>query len=315
MSREPVPRESTPTGPAAPRRFHERMFYDTLWVLCRTLGVALFGIRFRFAEPLPTTGGLLVLSTHQSLLDPLLIGLVSPRRLASLARSSLFRWGPFGAIISALDAVPIDREASAVAAMKTVIRKLQGGAAVVIYPEGTRTTDGRLGEVKSGFALIAKRAGVPIMPVAIVGAWECWPRGRPFPLPGRVRLEFGALIPAAAIAAMDDATLVAEVARRLAALDSEARRVRAGIKLEPSPRRKALESARSAATRRVETGARPMDPVAEAPPPAERALLPPSPHEQGPLPSPAPQEPAAEALRGGVETAEPEAGMPPSRPV
>jgi 1-acyl-sn-glycerol-3-phosphate acyltransferase len=59
-----------------------RMFYDTLWVLCRTLGVALFGIRYRLAEPIPPTGGLLVLATHQSHLDPLLLGLVCERRLS-----------------------------------------------------------------------------------------------------------------------------------------------------------------------------------------------------------------------------------------
>ena len=161
------------------------MLYDSLWVLCRTFGIALFGIRYRFAEPLPRTGGLLVLASHQSHLDPLLLGLVCERRLSSLARSSLFRWGPFGAIITALDAISIDREASPVAAMKLMIRKLRGGGALTIFPEGTRTRDGRLGEVKSGFALVAKRAGVPILPVAIVGAWECWPPStRPSPACG-----------------------------------------------------------------------------------------------------------------------------------
>ena len=70
-----------------------RMFYDTLWVLCRNLGVAVFGIRYRFAEPLPREGGLLVLSSHQSNLDPLLLGLVCERGVhfsngGLLARSS-----------------------------------------------------------------------------------------------------------------------------------------------------------------------------------------------------------------------------------
>ena len=243
--------DSRPSDVAPTHTLVGRMFYDTLWVLCRNLGVALFGIRYRFAEPLPREGGLLVLSTHQSLLDPLLLGLVCERRLSSLARSSLFTWGPFGAIISALDAVPIDREASSVAAMKTVIRKLRGGGALTIYPEGTRTRDGRLGEVKSGFALVAKRAGVPIVPVAIVGAWECWPRKRLVPLAGRIRLEFGSIIPAADVAAMDDATLVALVTQRLTALDAEARRLRdAGI-TKPSPRRAAITAAKSAGRRRA----------------------------------------------------------------
>ena len=142
-----------------------RWLYSVLWVLCRTLGVSVFGVRTRFAEPLPAAGGLLVLSSHQSHLDPLLLGLACDRRLSSLARSSLYRFKPFGFVITALDAVPIDREASAVAAMKTVIRRLEEGAAVIVFPEGTRTATGRLGELKSGFALLAKRAQVPIVPV------------------------------------------------------------------------------------------------------------------------------------------------------
>lgn len=243
---EPDQPDTAPT-----HAFVGRMLYDSLWVLCRTFGIALFGIRYRFAEPLPLTGGLLVLASHQSHLDPLLLGLVCERRLSSLARSSLFRWGPFGAIIAALDAISIDREASPVAAMKLMIRKLRGGGALTIFPEGTRTRDGRLGEVKSGFALVAKRAGVPILPVAIVGAWECWPRTRWLPRPGRIRLEFGALIPAGEVARMDDKTLVALVTQRLTELDAAARQLRDGGDDVPSPRRAALTAAKSAERRRA----------------------------------------------------------------
>ena len=214
-----------PKEPAIPdgRSVFGRILYAVLWVLCRTLGVAVFGFRVRFAEPLPARGGLLVLSSHQSHLDPLLLGLACDRRLSSLARSSLFHFGPFGAVISALDAVPIDRNASMVAAMRAVIARLKAGKAVTIFPEGARTSDGRLGEFKSGFALIAKKARVPIVPVAIVGAWECWPKGRLLPRPGRIRLEFGRVMRPDEIAALDDRALVAECTARLTALDAQAR--------------------------------------------------------------------------------------------
>jgi 1-acyl-sn-glycerol-3-phosphate acyltransferase len=194
-----------------------------LWIVSRALGVSVFGVRTRFAEPLPERGGLIMLSSHQSHLDPLLLGLACDRRLSSLARSSLYKFKPFGFIITALDAVPIDREASAVTAMKTVIKRLEDGAAVIIFPEGTRTATGRLGEIKSGFALIAKKAKVPIVPVAIVGAWECWPKTRLLPRPGRIRLEFGRVIRPEEIAALDDRTLVAECTQRLTDLDAAAR--------------------------------------------------------------------------------------------
>ena len=205
-----------------------RVLYVVLWVLSRTLGVAMFGVRTRFAEPLPARGGLLMLSSHQSHLDPLLLGLATDRRLSSMARSTLYRFKPFGFVITALDAVPVEREASAVAGMKTVIERLKRGAAVIIFPEGTRTATGRLGEIKGGFSIMARRAGVPIVPVAIVGAYECWPRTRRFPRPGRVRLEFGRVITPAEIAALDDATLTAEATRRLHELDAAARAALAG---------------------------------------------------------------------------------------
>jgi len=203
-----------------------RWLYSVLWILSRTLGVSVFGFRARFVEPLPPRGGLVVLSSHQSHLDPLLLGLATERRLSSLARSSLYAFKPFGFVITALDAVPINREASTVAAMKTVIDRLKKGAAVIIFPEGARTWDGRLGELKGGFTLIARKAGVPIVPVAIVGAFECWPRTRRFPRPGRIRLEFGRVIPAGEVAALDDAALLELCTRELIALDAKARTAR-----------------------------------------------------------------------------------------
>lgn len=205
-----------------------RLLYDLLWVLCRTLAVSLLGFRLGKAEPLPRTGGLLVLSSHQSHLDPLLLGLATDRRLSSLARSSLFNFGPFGRVITALDAIPINREASTVQAMKAVIGRLRGGAAVIVFPEGTRTADGHLGEIKSGFALLAKRGRVPIAPVAIVGAYECWPRSRLLPRPGRVRLEFGPVITAAEVAELDERQLVARCSDALRAVDRRARQLRSG---------------------------------------------------------------------------------------
>jgi 1-acyl-sn-glycerol-3-phosphate acyltransferase len=205
-----------------------RFLYDLLWVLCRTLAVSVLGFRLGRAEPLPASGGLLVLSSHQSHLDPLLLGLATDRRLSSLARSSLFKFGPFGRVITALDAIPINREASTVQAMKMVISRLRNGAAVIVFPEGTRTANGELGEIKSGFALLAKRSRVPIVPVAIVGAYECWPRSRLLPRPGRIRLEFGPVITTAEIAELGEKELVKRCVDSLQSLDQRARRLRSG---------------------------------------------------------------------------------------
>jgi cytidylate kinase len=204
-----------------------RLFYGFLWVFSRTLAVSVLGFRCRFAERIPSTGGLLVLSSHQSHLDPLLLGLACNRRLASLARSSLYT-GPIGTMITALGAIPIDREAPSVSSMRTVISALKRGVAVVVFPEGTRSPDGRLGRLKGGFAVLARRSGAPILPVAIVGAWECWPKGSSLPGPGRVRLEFGRLIRPDEVARLDDASLLAACQQRLDDLDATARSLRSG---------------------------------------------------------------------------------------
>ena len=238
MSAPPQPAPAD--GPRPHARGHStfgRWLYSALWILSRTLGVALFGVRIRCDEPLPRSGGVLVLSTHQSHLDPLLLGLATNRRLSSMARSSLYRFKPFGFVITALDAVPIDREGSAVAAMKVVIKRLQDGAAVIVFPEGTRTHDGRMGEIKSGFAILAKKARVPIAPVAIVGAYECWPRSRRVPRPGRIRLEFGRVLSVDEVAALDERSLVEQCTRQLEELDARGRAARDGRRVtEPAAR-------------------------------------------------------------------------------
>jgi 1-acyl-sn-glycerol-3-phosphate acyltransferase len=205
-----------------------RLLYDSLWFLSRTFSVSLFGFRFKVMERLPESGGVLVLSSHQSHLDPLLLGLATNRRLSSLARSSLFKFGPFGNAIAALGAVPIDRTASSVTAMRTVIQRLRKGAAVIVFPEGTRTSTGQLGEMKKGFALLAKRAAVPIAPVAIVGAYECWPRFHMFPRPGRIRLHFGTVITADEVKSLSETQLADRCLAVLQDLDKKARSTRQG---------------------------------------------------------------------------------------
>ncbi len=162
------------------------------------------------------------MSNHQSNLDPVLVGLACHRRLNFLARRTLFDSAGLRWLIESLDAIPIDRDGSGLGGLKETLKRLKRGEMVLIFPEGTRTTDGKVARLKPGFCALARRAGVPLLPVAIDGAFAAWPRGRALPRRARIRIEFGPPLSAADINDLDDVQLVAEVERRIRACHSQA---------------------------------------------------------------------------------------------
>src|SRR6185436_3601001 len=89
----------------------------------------------------------------------------------------------FAALIRSLNAVPIDQEGIGKDGIRTILEQLQLGRAVVVFPEGERTPDGRMLPLKPGIHLLIKRTQAPIVPVGIAGAFDAWPRGRRFPMP------------------------------------------------------------------------------------------------------------------------------------
>ena len=209
-------------GPAG-HALLKRVWYGFLHVVCRLLGVVAYGIRVRGRHHVPATGGALVLSNHQSHYDPVLIGLACDRRLSYVARSTLFRFAPFRWLILSLDAIPIEREGLGLAGLKETLRRLERGEAVLLFPEGTRTRNGEVGTLKPGFCVLARRASVPLVPVAIDGAFDAWPRTRRWPWVARIEIEFGEPLLPEQAAALDDRALVAEMERRIRACHALAR--------------------------------------------------------------------------------------------
>ncbi len=199
------------------RSLGKRLFYEVLWITSRVLGVVLYRIRVENRELVPASGGALVLSNHQSNFDPVLVGLACDRRLNFLARQSLFHIPGFRQLIEVLDAIPIDREGTGLSGLKETLRRLKRGELVLIFPEGTRTTDGAVGRLKPGFCALARRAGVPLVPMAIDGAYAAWPRRQPLPRLGKIRIVFGKPIEPAEIERLDDGQLLAEVEERIRA--------------------------------------------------------------------------------------------------
>ncbi len=212
----------------AQRSLGKRLWYDFLRLACRLVGVTVFRIRVRGREFLPTTGGGLILSNHQSHLDPLLIGLACDRRMNFVARKSLFTFPPFRWLIDSLDAIPLDRDGSGFGGLKETLRRLKQEELVLIFPEGTRTRDGKVGKIMPGFCPIARRAKVPLIPVSIDGAFEAFPRTRDYPLPSVIHITFGPpLAPEEIEKLADDEQLVAEMSRRIRDCHKKTRSTRA----------------------------------------------------------------------------------------
>lgn len=192
-----------------------RLWYRFVRFVCRLLATLLLQVRIRGRERVPRLGGVLVVANHQSHYDPVLMGLACDRRLNYLARQTLFGFAPFRWLIESLDAIPIDREGLGLRGLKETLRRLKGGEMVLIFPEGTRSGTGEMSSLKPGFSALAKRAGVPLVPVGIAGAYQAWPRHRRLPGLSTVHIQFGEPIWPAASAALDERQLVEEVERRI----------------------------------------------------------------------------------------------------
>jgi 1-acyl-sn-glycerol-3-phosphate acyltransferase len=157
-----------------------RLWYDaaywTMWTIF-TLG---FSYRGTGRGNVPKSGAALILSNHQSMFDPMLVGLSLPRYPTFLARNNLFRVPLVGPFIRSVGAVPIDRSMGK-DGIQLVLNALSKGRAVIMFPEGERTYTGDVQPLKPGVSLLIKRVQCPIVPVGIAGAWAGWNRFKKWP--------------------------------------------------------------------------------------------------------------------------------------
>ena len=151
---------------------------------------------------------MLVVANHQSYLDPVAIGAGCPQRLSYMARKTLFRFSPFGWLIHSVNAIPLDIEGIGIGGVKETLRRLKRGEMVLIFPEGTRTRTGQIGPLKPGFCSLARRGKVALLPVAITGAFEAWPRGKKLPGRSQIQIRFGPPIQPEEIAKLTDDELI-----------------------------------------------------------------------------------------------------------
>ena len=205
-----------------------RAWYGVLQQVARVLFVLVFGIRVYHRRRLPRRGGVLVVANHQSFLDPVLAAVGMPRPYHPMARESLFRLAPFRWLIRSLYAFPVRRGRVDLGAVREALARLQAGAVVLMFPEGTRTRDGSIGTLHGGPVRIAARAGVPLVPMVIDGAFEAWPRTALLPRPRTIRVACGRPVSAEDAAAGEPDEVMAALRRQMLGLQAELRRSAAG---------------------------------------------------------------------------------------
>jgi 1-acyl-sn-glycerol-3-phosphate acyltransferase len=170
---------------------------------------------------IPASGGVLLVCNHVSFFDVFFVGIPLRRPLNYVARSTLFV-PVLGWFIRSLGGFPIQREGIGASGMKETLRRLRAGGIVALFPEGTRSHDGQLGPLKPGIAALAARVGVPVVPAALAGMFEIWPRSRLFPVLHPLRVHYGVPILPDEFAGLDTASVTALIRARMRESHSEA---------------------------------------------------------------------------------------------
>jgi 1-acyl-sn-glycerol-3-phosphate acyltransferase len=204
-------------------KFLQYIWYFICGWPCRFFCLLFFKIRFFGIENVPKKGGFILLCNHQCWLDPMFVVVPVNRICVFAARDSLVKSPLFGWVFRVYSCIPIRRNHADIGAIRDCIEKLKRGCGLVLYPEGTRTTDGRITRLKPGFTLLAKKASVPIIPVVIDGAFECWPRHQIMFSPGHVSIQYGRQINPQEIASESDREFMSDLTRRMHQMQTELR--------------------------------------------------------------------------------------------
>lgn len=164
--------------------------YFAAWSIFRLLFSTYFRWQVFNAERVPREGPVVLASNHASFLDPPLIGASLPRPINYLARDTLFRFPLVGSVLRSWNSVPVDREGGGATGLRQILDRLLAGGGIILFPEGTRTRDGRLQSARSGIGLAVIKSNAPVVPVRVFGTFEAFGRHLRFPRPHRVAVKF-----------------------------------------------------------------------------------------------------------------------------
>lgn len=151
--------------------------YYFWYTLSKIVARLFFSFRVVHPERMIEEGPVILASNHQSYFDPPLVGICSRRGVHYLARKTLLGIPLLGKLLPRINVILVDRDGNDMSALKTVIRLVKAGNGVVLFPEGTRSQDGKLLPGKAGIGLVIAKTRAPVQPVRIFGSHEAFPKG------------------------------------------------------------------------------------------------------------------------------------------
>ena len=195
-----------------------RLFRVAMWIV--DAGVRAAGIRVETTgrDNVPASRSCIYMCNHVSNLDPPVLMPELPGRFSILLKKSLMNIPILGTAMRMAQFVPVERGSrrdSAQAAVRAAAEALNAGLSIVVFPEGTRSLDGRLSTFKKGPFFLAQQTGAPIVPIAISGTEKMMPKGTPWIRPGKVVIQMLAPLEPTAYATREE--LMAAVHRAIAA--------------------------------------------------------------------------------------------------
>jgi 1-acyl-sn-glycerol-3-phosphate acyltransferase len=191
------------------------VLYWLVWVTVRLLATVLWRLRVSGGPHIPKTGGVLIAANHASYLDIPILGCGMFRRAWFMGRTDLFS-GPAAWLMRHMGWIPIRRERVDRTAFEEAIRRVKAGQAVVIYPEGGRSEDGRLQPGKPGVGIIVAATDCPVVPAYLGGTYDVLPPGAKWFRLRPIRVIFGAPIDfSALVKEMDSESKKKELYQRI----------------------------------------------------------------------------------------------------
>src|SRR5262245_62875400 len=167
------------------------LIYCAAWCMFRVVFAVYFRWRVYHPERVPLEGPVILAANHASFIDPPLVGSGLKRDINYLARESLFRFPGIGALLRSWNSVPVDREGGGAKGLKIILDRLLSGGGIILFPEGTRTKDGKLQPARSGIGLTVIKSDAPVVPVRVFGTLEAYGRDLKIPRPHKIMAKYG----------------------------------------------------------------------------------------------------------------------------